>query len=170
MKSIFDRKLYLVGLKKIKLVGIICGILLIVCNALAPVASLAASMMKIGESDAVTLTASEYAIASPLLLLLVPMFFLSMFSFLNHRNESDFYHSIPFKRTCILGSFTAAIFTWVFGILLASLLLNGLLFAVDPAMHFVRVARDDADRHDRFQLCGVAYPVLLRPRHRRHHD
>ena len=135
MKTIFDRKLYLVGLKKIKLVGIICGIILIVCNALVPVASLASSMMN-GGNDSTTLTASDYAVANPLLLLLVPMFFFSMFSFLNHRNESDFYHSIPFKRTCILGSFTAAIFTWVFGILLASLLLNGLLFAVDPAMHF----------------------------------
>ncbi len=135
MKTIFDRKLYLVGLKKIKLVGIICGILLIVCNALVPVASLVSGMMN-GGNDEATLTASNYAVASPLLLLLVPMFFLSMFSFLNHRNESDFYHSIPFKRTCILGSFTAAIFTWVFGILFASLLLNGVLYAADPAIHF----------------------------------
>ncbi len=135
MKNVFDRKLYLVGLKKCKLVGIICGIILIVCNALAPVASLVSGMMNGGNAET-TLSASNYAVASPMLLILVPMFFLSMFSFLNHRNESDFYHSIPFKRTCILGSFTAAIFTWVFGTLFASLLLNGILYAVDPAVHF----------------------------------
>ncbi len=135
MKTVFDRKLYVVGLKKIKLVGIICGIILIVCNALLPVASLASKMLN-GETNQTVATVSSYAIACPLLLILVPIFFLLMFSFLNHRNESDFYHAIPFKRTCVLGSFTAAIFTWVFGILLASLLLNGLLYAIDPAVSF----------------------------------
>ncbi|MCL2563178.1 MAG: ABC transporter permease [Oscillospiraceae bacterium] len=44
-----------------------------------------------------------------------PILTLFLFSFLNKRNSSDFYHAIPHKREAIFGSFLAAIVTWVIG-------------------------------------------------------
>ena len=48
-------------------------------------------------------------------MLFVPTLTLYMFSFLNKRNSSDFYHSIPHKRETIFVSFIAAILTWILG-------------------------------------------------------
>lgn len=141
MKSIFNFKLYLEGIKKIRLVGIIAGIIVLIGNALPPLVSLLESrnqdiMNAISGSEINILTASNFAIPSLTLLFLTPFFFFSMFSFLNKRNESDFYHAIPYKRGCVLFSFLAAIYTWIWGVLLASLLLTGLLWLVCPGFTF----------------------------------
>ncbi|MCL2569452.1 MAG: hypothetical protein FWE12_08535 [Oscillospiraceae bacterium] len=44
-----------------------------------------------------------------------PFMTLFLFSFLNKRNSSDFYHAIPHKREVLFGSFAAATLTWVIG-------------------------------------------------------
>ena len=139
MKYFFNFKLYLEGLKKIRLVGIIAGIVVLVSNALPPIVSLLNSRNEsyVGyEPNTTILTASNFAIPSLLLLFLTPFFFLSMYSFLNKRNESDFYHAIPYKRSCVLITFLASIYTWIWGILLVSLLLTGALWAVCPHVTF----------------------------------
>lgn len=141
MKSIFNFKLYLEGIKKIRLVGIIAGIIVIIGNALPPLICLLETRNQsvfdsIGGSDISILTASDFAIPSLTLMFLTPFFFFSMFSFLNKRNESDFYHAIPYKRSCVMFTFLAAIYTWIWGILLASLLLTGLLWLVCPGFTF----------------------------------
>lgn len=139
MKYVFNFKLYLEGLKKIRLVGIIAGIIVIISNALPPIVTLLGSQNEsyVGYKPNTTiLTASNFAIPSLLLLFLTPFFFLSMYSFLNKRNESDFYHAIPYKRSCVLVTFLASIYTWIWGILLVSLLLTGALWAVCPNVSF----------------------------------
>lgn len=141
MKHVFNFKLYLEGLKKIRLVGIIAGIVVIISNALPPIVALLGSRGaeyadELGAPSSTILTASNFAIPSLLLLFLTPFFFLSMYSFLNKRNESDFYHAIPYKRSCVLITFLASIYTWIWGILLVSLLLTGALWAVCPNTTF----------------------------------
>ena len=42
------------------------------------------------------------------------LFVLLAFSFLTSRKRSDFYHSLPIKRTALFFSYVAAIFTWLF--------------------------------------------------------
>jgi len=44
-----------------------------------------------------------------------PVLTFYLFSFLNKRNSSDFYHSIPHRRETIFLSFAAAVLTWVVG-------------------------------------------------------
>ncbi|MCH5183278.1 MAG: hypothetical protein J1E00_03800 [Oscillospiraceae bacterium] len=134
MKYIFHFKLYVEGLKKIRLVGIIAGIIVLIGNALPPVTSLLERTE--GDGTVTILTASDFAIPTPFLLFLTPFFFLSMYSFLNKRNESDFYHAVPFKRSCVLLTFLASIYTWIWGLLLISLLLTGLLWALCPGVSF----------------------------------
>lgn len=50
----------------------------------------------------------------------VPIMILFLFSFLNKRNTSDFYHSIPVKRECLCISYLASIFAWILLIVMGS--------------------------------------------------
>ena len=59
-----------------------------------------------------------------------------MFSFLNERNQSDFYHSIPHTRTCVYVSFTSAILTWAFGTIFVSTLVNTLFWSMASSYTF----------------------------------
>ncbi len=140
MKNVFNFKLYLEGLKKIKLVGIIVGIVTIVLNALVPLVNLINVTQYehdlYGQASANLIDASEFSIPLILILFLTPFFFLSMFSFLNKRNESDFYHAIPYKRACVFGSFTAAIYTWIFAIIIASTAAAAFLWWINPTTTF----------------------------------
>lgn len=138
MKNFFNFKLYLEGIKKVRLVGIIVGIVTIVLNALVPLVSLmnVTRQEYDGKVSANLIDASEFSIPLLLILFLTPFFFLSMFSFLNKRNESDFYHAIPYKRGCVLGSFVAAIYTWLFAIIVCATLSAALLWWVNPTTTF----------------------------------
>ena len=136
MKALFDFKLYKEALKKTKLLGIGCAAVTILISALFPLITIL-TQNKVQFTD---LPGNEPYIESitngmfaPLLILLViftPFFFYSMFSFLTKRNESDFYHAIPFKRQTVCLCFSAAIFTWLWGTALVSLLLNALLWSL----------------------------------------
>ena len=49
------------------------------------------------------------------LIAFAPILTLYLFSFLNRRNSSDFYHSIPHRRETLYISYLAAVLTWVLG-------------------------------------------------------
>ena len=57
-----------------------------------------------------------------------PLLVIAMFSFLNERKQSDFYHSLPQTRVCMYLSMVAAIFTWLIGVIVVSVGVNALLW------------------------------------------
>lgn len=60
--------------------------------------------------------------------ILTPILTMMMFNFLNHRNASDFYHSIPDTRGTLYLSYCAAVMTWVLSIIgVSSLLAVGMI-------------------------------------------
>ena len=61
-----------------------------------------------------------------------PVITLSMFSFLNKRSSSDFYHALPHKRETLFGSFIAAILTWVVGGMWLSTMVSVIIYAISP--------------------------------------
>jgi ABC-2 type transport system permease protein len=63
---------------------------------------------------------------------LSPVLMLMMFAFLNKRKESDFYHAIPLRRSCVYISFTAATLTWMLGVLIVSALAAALVWTINP--------------------------------------
>ena len=79
-----------------------------------------------------------YLLCIPLYMLpfTAPLFFLLLFSFLHKRKESDFYHAIPYTRTCVYVSFSAGALAFVFAIMAASALLSGLIYALCPFTTF----------------------------------
>ncbi len=72
---------------------------------------------------------TEFAPALWALLGFAPLMVYMMFSFLNDRKKSDFYHALPQTRVCVYLSMTAAIFTWFAATILISVGINAILWS-----------------------------------------
>lgn len=132
MKNIFSKSLYLQGLRKIRTAGIAMAIIIVAINALIPIVCIVDSQFDFPGMNR-TVQTVEAQIAAPAgisMILFAPLLTYIMFSFLNERKSSDFYHSLPQKRVCVYTSFIAAILTWIAGTLIASALLNSFLWAI----------------------------------------
>jgi ABC-2 type transport system permease protein len=150
MKNIFNKKLFSDGMRQLRTIGIMG--LIIFCletvfivignnmNNAEWIASYTAGRITISGSAAQTaLNMPEVCTLlelHPILLaaiyILVPVMVLYLFGFMNRRNSSDFYHSIPVKRECIAVSFLAAIVTWLCIIVLVSTALCCILTLFTP--------------------------------------
>ena len=124
MKNLFHRKLYFEALKKILLPGIVSAILIFCRSILPPIVELLFD----SEHIAYIRTYDDFASDVGLLWILTPVLIYSMFSFMNKRKQADFYHSLPVKRSCMLTTMLAAVYTWVWSILLVSVFLSAFLW------------------------------------------
>lgn len=139
MSRFFSFKLYIEGIKKSRLQGITIGAIVTALTALIPLIQLLTvrDYPSIDYTPSTTvISPSEFAIPLLLLLFLTPILTLNMFSYLNKRSESDFYHSIPFTRPCTYFSFLAAVLTWLIATLVVSLSLTTLLWSFVPYTAF----------------------------------
>jgi hypothetical protein len=134
VKNYFSKSLYLQGLRKIRTAGIAMAIVIIVINALVPTICMIESQMGYGfpgMTRSVTEVSAGMATPASLgVILFAPILTYVMFSYLNERRASDFYHALPQKRICVYTSFIAAILTWIVGTLVASMLLNSFLWLI----------------------------------------
>jgi len=132
MKKIFNAKLYLEGLRQTKLMGIVLSVIFIVGSILGSGLEVLSYM----SMENPGYTHVELMGLAPLLvvfMLIGPILLvMNMFSFLNKRKASDFYHSVPNTRVCIFMSFLASISTWIVGIIVPSVLINSLIFTLSP--------------------------------------
>lgn len=110
-KRLFDRGLYLEALRQLRMIGIMAIILMLILALSSPISAL---VNKATEEQ--TIQGIEYYITNPMIVLsfiiLAPLLTLSIFSFMNKRNASDFYHAIPISRLAIFFSMFAAVVTW----------------------------------------------------------
>ena len=135
--TLFSFKLYLQGLKKVRAVGIAASICVIVLNIIVPVLNMIENsrtwpgmVHKIEEVE--TYYFSPFGL---LMILFAPLMVYTMFSYLNERSKSDFYHSLPQTRGCVYVSFTCSIITWLVGILAASAVINTFFWLMVPYSH-----------------------------------
>ena len=137
----FNFELYKEGLRKTKTLGIlfIVGMLLgAVAQPLIEISNHVDSM-RMGwlSRDSIipvySLRASFMMILAPLAG--APIITLSIFSFLNKRSDSDFYHAIPHKRETLFGSFIASILTWVVGGMWLSTTVSVIIYGVSSHAH-----------------------------------
>ncbi|MGM9972980.1 MAG: hypothetical protein ACI33K_02920 [Clostridiaceae bacterium] len=135
MKNYFNIKLYKEGLKKVRLLGIAAAMVSILLCAIFPIIHMVeGAKVSYKATDVVTIT--EFAVPLFLIMFITPLFVISMFSYLNERSKSDFYHSIPYKRTCVYFSFLSAVLTWVWGIIIATTLITGILWTINPLVTY----------------------------------
>lgn len=143
-KKLFDFRLYLEGLKRMRILGIAAAILCVTASVLIPVyhmieySSVTYDFYDSYSSAIYVRTIEDNTLAIPALVAsyLMPVFVFFAFGYLNKRNESDFYHAIPYTRTCVYVSFMASVMTWVWGILIVSCLSAGAFWAIDPYAAF----------------------------------
>ncbi len=129
---IFNLRLYLEGLKRLRISGIAIAILALTVSAIIPIAS----WLEMAERATNTAWQVHIDIATciptALLVFAAPLFAADLFSFLFKRKESDFFHAIPYTRACVYISFSAAIVTLIAAIMVACGLVTGILWSLCP--------------------------------------
>lgn len=119
-KKLFDLKLYLEGFKQLKIIGILSFVVFMLEAILIPISRIISinDSFKQGYITDIVAQSTNGFDMHPLMVLafivVAPVLSLSLFNFLNKRNTSDFYHSLPHTRICLFNSFFAAIVTWLF--------------------------------------------------------
>ena len=131
--GLFNPRLFLEGLKRLRVVGLATAILSMTITALVPVS---VWLTRAPEYYPMTMETELLCVPVGILVFLAPLFFLTLFSFLQKRKESDFFHAIPYTRTCVYVSFTAAALAFVFTIQAACGLIAGILWGLAPGVTF----------------------------------
>ncbi len=109
----FNAGLYIEGLRQLRVTGLISVIVMFAITIIRIIGE-----FPMPNEPAMYSTSSYTGINwMPWLALsfvvITPMLTLQMFHFMNKRNSSDFYHSIPHTRSTVYISFLAAVMTWV---------------------------------------------------------
>ena len=123
-KKVFSLKLYLEGIKQTRIIGIMSFVILAIQAIAIPVGQAIENWSNdySGASRGV-----EFVEINPFMFAVIyivaPLLALSLFSFLNKRQSSDFYHSIADTRICLFLSYFAAICTWIVTLCLSSTLI-----------------------------------------------
>jgi ABC-2 type transport system permease protein len=128
-KKIFDKKLYIEGIMQLRLIGIILFVLFFVGSALLPLGYWINQLNNVYEYVMVISIIETTPLLMAFIFIAPIIMCITLFSFLNKRNGSDFYHSVPNTRTSIYISYAASILTWVFATIIASVLISSLFFS-----------------------------------------
>ncbi len=149
-KSFFNVKLYLEGIRQLKIVGIMGAIIMAGAAFLIPLG------INISNANNESYIDGQWVLAprvgnyvfielNPFIvttfLILTPLMVLILFHFLNRRNACDFYHAIPDTRTSLFISYGSAVITWNAAILLLSYLITAIS---DLIFKYVTVDYSDA--------------------------
>lgn len=141
-RKIFDFGYYVQCLRRVRIVGIAVAILCVAISALIPIYHMISmSSVDFYEANSFslmtrTLAGNQLAVPAMVFSYLMPVFVFLMFSYLNRRSESDFYHAVPLSRVCVYMGSVAAVLSWAWGILALSYLVSGALWTLDPQAVF----------------------------------
>lgn len=126
--KVFNFGLFLEGLKRLRVIGVATAIISLCFSALIPIVSW------MQETGSQIWEIYAHLVCTPLYftVLIAPFFVLTMFSFLHERKEADFFHAIPYTRTCVYISFLAAALALIFAIQIASASVAGILWGIHP--------------------------------------
>lgn len=125
-KKVFSFHMFLQTLKQTRLAGFIM-MAVITLISVVPIISSLSYIKEYKQVNNVGGISGNYFLVL-VFIIVVPVISLIVWSFLNKRSSSDFYHSIPYTRLCIYLSKTAAILTWIAGILVVSYVSQAVLF------------------------------------------
>ena len=130
---LFNPRLFLEALKRLRVIGLVTAILSVTISALVPIVSW---MLRAPKFASFTVDTRLLCFPVALVVFMAPLFFSTLFSFLQKRKESDFFHAIPYTRTCVYISFTAAALAFVFAIQAACGLVAGMIWSMTPNLTF----------------------------------
>ena len=132
----FNYTLYKEGLRRSAFIAALFIAIMMLGAVLIPVAEIQAQLNAISNSWSTGAFVIEGMPNIALFLampLFAPILTLYLFSFLNKRSSSDFYHAIPHRREVVFGSFGTALLTWVIGGIWLSVGVSLAIFSLAPA-------------------------------------
>ncbi|MBR2338762.1 MAG: ABC transporter permease [Clostridia bacterium] len=140
-KSWFSLRLYADGLKQLRLMGILFTIASVLVAIVPPVMHYLDFLSYYNPDNTYTPEAVACFEMNPLIILqfcvFAPLMTLYLFSFLNKRENSDFYHAIPATRQCLFFSLWASVATWLLGILVISNIAATIAYAAFPKLFLI---------------------------------
>lgn len=135
MKQLFHKGLYKEGLRQTTLPAIIYFCLVELFALVISIGNVIYTRDNHEATGGAQVTMLGSVSINPLYMLsftlFIPLITLVGFSFLNARNKSDFFHSMPHKRQTIFFSYVLAILTWLVVILAVSLLTSLCIYFVN---------------------------------------
>ncbi len=135
-KKVFDLRLYAEALRQLRsfVIFSLLPLLFSACYPSLHIISIWTTMFNTPELRAEYLPSYMTAVTlhpylPHLCLLIAPLLTFRVFSFLNSRKGSDYYHAVPQNRLCLYGSFLAAVWTCLALLIIGSSLLSGICVA-----------------------------------------
>lgn len=142
-KRIFSPRLYLDGIKQLRIIGVLSTVAIALIGVISPVMRYL-NTMDYGSFEDYSPSQVNFFEMNPLILLIfcaiAPLMALYLFSFLNKRESSDFFHAIPETRQCLFLSFFAAIVTWLLFIVVSTAAIITFAYANLPQLYTVNYA------------------------------
>ncbi len=134
---IFNFRLFLEGLKRLRVTITALGIITIAFSALVPIIAFLERSPGprhdiLGNLIITEIKYQTVCVPASLAVLLSPIFFSVLFSFLQKRKQSDFFHAIPYTRTCVYISFVTAAIVSICAIQLVAGAVGGILWGMVP--------------------------------------
>ena len=131
--SFFNFRLFLEALKRLRVIGLGTAILALTASALVPAVTWIEENSHIREG-VYEMETNLLCVPAGAMVILAPLFFFVLFSFLQKRKESDFFHAIPYTRTCVFVSFVTAALVFIWAIQLACGVTAGILWGMIPRL------------------------------------
>ncbi len=139
-RNCFSPRLYWEGIRQLRLMGILFTVGVSLITVFSPIAEYIASL----ERETVTAQQVGCFEMNPLIVLafciVAPFLTLNLFSFVNKRESSDFYHAVPATRGCLFLSFFAAVVTWLLLFTAVTTALSVLCHAIFPSLFIINYA------------------------------
>lgn len=135
-KSWFNVRLYLDGLRQLKIIGIMSAVIMGLCAILVPygenLSNASYEVYSYGRVHELVsrgrIVQYDLIMLNPLIvatfLVIVPLMTLYLFNYLNRRNACDFYHAIPCTREGLFITYGAGIITWNIALILESVIIS----------------------------------------------
>ena len=140
MNRFFDFGLYKESIRQTRLIGIIFGAVILVISMIVDIEDMMNYKWRVAAGFEPSVMSLPFMETTPMLWLFMyfaPLLLvMKLFSFMNKRRASDFYHAIPHTRKSLFISFLAGIFTWIIGTMIVVTLLSSIVHVISPAVIF----------------------------------
>lgn len=129
----FSLSLMIQGIRQTATLGICAVILTLLFSCTRPILCIIEQYNAFGAS----LTLSDFAMPILALWAFIPVFLvITLFGFMNKRNASDFYHSIPLNRICVYISYSAVVVFWGLISIISASFMSYFFYRLIPAYMF----------------------------------
>ncbi len=145
-KTIFSKGIYAESLRRLRVFGFLCLAAMLILQSIPVIIQMTEYTYYLNDNspyrpnvfEAMPLNFETVLMSCAFMAILAaPIMVLSLFSVFNKRASSDFYHALPYTRTCIFVSKMAAVYTWVIGVSATCSLLGLITYTCLPHLFVI---------------------------------